>query len=90
MLFQLWGNQPHQPTRELDILGRGDNSIPRFEHIFREVCKLAVKEDGLVFSAESVQGDTIKADQEYEGLRVTFDCRLEKAVPSDQLHRRGP
>ena len=79
MLFQLWGDQPHRPTRDLDLLGRGDNSIPRFEHIFREVCELAVEEDGLVFSAESVRGDTIKEDQEYEGLRLTLDCRLENA-----------
>jgi predicted nucleotidyltransferase component of viral defense system len=79
MLFQLWGDQPHRPTRDLDLLGRGDNSIPRFERIFRDVCELMVEEDGLVFSAESVRGDTIKEDQEYEGLRLTLDCRLEKA-----------
>ena len=41
MLFQLWGDQPHRPTRDLDLLGHGENSIPRFERIFREVCKLA-------------------------------------------------
>ena len=79
MLFQLWGDQPHRPTRDLDLLGRGDNSIPRFERIFREVCELAVEEDGLVFSAKSVRGDTIKEDQEYEGLRLNLDCRLENA-----------
>ena len=79
MLFQLWGDQPHRPTRDLDLLGRGDNSIPRFERIFREVCDLAVEEDGLVFNAKSVRGDTIKEDQEYEGLRLNLDCRLENA-----------
>jgi predicted nucleotidyltransferase component of viral defense system len=79
MLFELWGDQPHRPTRDLDLLGHGENSIPRFERIFREVCKLAVEEDGLVFKAESVRGDTIKEDQEYEGLRLKLDCRLENA-----------
>ena len=79
MLFQLWGDQPHRPTRDLDLLGRGENSIPRFERIFREVCDLAVEEDGLVFNAQSVRGETIKEDQEYEGLRLTLDCRLENA-----------
>jgi len=44
MLFQLWGDQPHRPTRDLDILGQGENSIPRFERIFQEVCDLAVEE----------------------------------------------
>jgi predicted nucleotidyltransferase component of viral defense system len=79
MLFQLWGNQPHRPTRDLDLLGHGENAIPRFERIFREVCKLAVEEDGLVFNAQSVRGDAIKEDQEYSGLRLTLDCRLENA-----------
>ncbi len=79
MLFQLWGNQPHRPTRDLDLLGHGENAIPRFERIFREVCKLAVEEDGLVFSAQSVRGDTIKEDQEYAGLRLNLACRLENA-----------
>ncbi len=79
MLFQLWGNQPHRPTRDLDLLGRGDNSIPRFERIFREVCDLAVEEDGLTFSAASVRGDMIKAHQEYEGLRLSLGCKLENA-----------
>jgi predicted nucleotidyltransferase component of viral defense system len=79
MLFQLWGDQPHRPTRDLDLLGQGENSIPRFEQIVRKICGMAVEDDGLVFSAESVQGDVIKEDQEYEGLRLTLDCRLENA-----------
>ena len=40
---------------------------------------MAVEDDGLAFNAESVRGDTIKEDQEYEGLRLTLDCRLENA-----------
>ena len=79
MLFQLWGDQPHRPTRDLDLLGRGETPFPGSSSIFREVCDLAVEEDGLVFSAESVRGETIKEDQEYEGLRLTLDCRLENA-----------
>jgi predicted nucleotidyltransferase component of viral defense system len=79
MLFQLWGDQPHRPTRDLDLLGRGDNSIPRFERIFREVCELPVDEDGIVFNAASVRGDVIKEDQEYEGLRLNLNCQLENA-----------
>jgi predicted nucleotidyltransferase component of viral defense system len=79
MLFQLWGDHPHRPTRDLDLLGTGDNSVPRCERIFREVCALAVEDDGLLFNATSVRGDTIKEDQEYEGLRLNLDCRLENA-----------
>ena len=40
MLFQLWGDHPHRPTRDLDLLGTGDNSVPRCERLFRDVCEL--------------------------------------------------
>jgi predicted nucleotidyltransferase component of viral defense system len=79
MLFQLWGDQPHRPTRDLDFLGRGEISIPRFVQVAREICSITVEDDGLVFGAESVRGDVIKEDQEYEGLRLNLECRLGNA-----------
>jgi predicted nucleotidyltransferase component of viral defense system len=79
MLFQLWADQPHRPTRDLDLLGRGDDSIPRFVKIFQEICDLPVEDDGLLFRARSVQGERIKEDQEYEGLRLRISCSLENA-----------
>jgi hypothetical protein len=79
VLFPLWGDHPHRPTRDLDLLGTGDNSVPRCERLFRDVCALAVEDDGLQFNAASVRGETIKEDQEYEGLRINLDCRLENA-----------
>lgn len=79
MLFQLWDDHPHRPTRDLDLLGCGENSIPRFEQIFCDVCEQTVEDDGLVFDARTVHGDVIKEDQEYQGLRLTLVCRLENA-----------
>ncbi len=79
MLFQLWTGQPHRPTRDLDLLGRGDNSVAAVVAAFREVCNQAVEADGLEFRAESVRGERIKEDQEYEGIRVHCEARLENA-----------
>lgn len=79
MLFQLWSDQPHRPTRDLDLLGYGENTIVRFERIFREVCRLAVEEDGLAFNADSIRGSKIKEGQEYQGLRLNLECHLEKS-----------
>jgi predicted nucleotidyltransferase component of viral defense system len=79
MLFQLWTDQPHRPTRDLDLLGRGDNSIAGVVEVFRDVCNQAVEEDGLDFPVESVRGERIKEDQEYEGIRVHCEARLENA-----------
>jgi hypothetical protein len=49
------------------------------EEVFRDVCLQEVTGDGLVFLADSVNGEVIKPDQEYEGLRVKLGARLERA-----------
>ncbi len=79
MLFHLWTNQPYRPTRDIDFLSYGDQSVARLETLFREVCDQAVQDDGLVFMAASVAGDVIKPDQEYQGIRIQLEAKLERA-----------
>jgi predicted nucleotidyltransferase component of viral defense system len=79
MLFPLWGEESHRPTRDVDLLGRGDNSIEHMKQVFRAACGQPVEEDGLTFRAESVRVERIKEDQEYEGLRVHCEAGLENA-----------
>lgn len=79
MLFHLWTNQPYRPTRDIDFLSNGDHSVARLETLFQEVCDQAVQEDGLVFLAASVVGDVIKPDQEYQGVRIQLEAKLERA-----------
>ena len=85
MLFQLWGDQPHRPTRDLDLLGRGENSIPRFERIFQEVCDLAVEEDGLVFNAQSVRGETQIPEYVSTNLERIFSTARELTRALDEI-----
>jgi len=70
MLFLLWGDQPHRPTRDVDFLGFGDNSEAGLQAIFRELCGIPVEDDGLTLIAESVQVETIRDETEYGGIRV--------------------
>ncbi|MBX9787509.1 MAG: nucleotidyl transferase AbiEii/AbiGii toxin family protein [Pirellulales bacterium] len=79
MLFQLWGGGMHRPTRDLDLLGQGLNSPPTLAGIFTELCTLTVTDDGLRFLAETVTAEQIKPDEEYQGIRVQLECRLENA-----------
>jgi hypothetical protein len=79
MLFALWGGPRHRPTKDLDLLGRGDNSVERCAQLFRDVCNQAVEEDGLTLLTETVQGERIREDEEYEGVRITFEARLGNA-----------
>jgi predicted nucleotidyltransferase component of viral defense system len=70
MLFLLWGDQPHRPTRDVDFLGFGDIGEADLRAIFRELCDIPVEDDGLILMAESVQVEVIRDQTEYGGLRV--------------------
>jgi predicted nucleotidyltransferase component of viral defense system len=79
MLFALWGGEPHRPTRDLDLLGRGTVDTGRLKQVFREVIGVEVEDDGLEFQAETVRGERIREDEEYEGVRVHLEARLAAA-----------
>ena len=79
MLFQVWINTPHRPTRDLDLLGRGDPSLEHCQEVFREICRIPAEDDCLTFSADTVSVEKIKEDQDYEGVRVKFLARLDNA-----------
>jgi hypothetical protein len=79
MLFRVWTDKVHRPTRDVDLLGKGDGSIPHIRHVFRELCAVRVEDDGLVFNADSVTAERIKEDQDYEGVRVHCPVKLENA-----------
>jgi predicted nucleotidyltransferase component of viral defense system len=76
MLFTLWSDEPHRATRDLDLLGKGDNSIPHLEQVFQDICSVPVEEDGLHFRAETVKGEQIKGDKEYPGMRIKLNSVL--------------
>ena len=56
MLFILWGDQPHRPTRDVDFLGFGDSSEPGLQKVFRELCNLPVDDDGRQRASRSNPG----------------------------------
>jgi predicted nucleotidyltransferase component of viral defense system len=76
MLFALWSGQRLRPTKDLDLLGRGDNSVERCEQLFRDICAQPVEEDGLTFLMETIRAGRIREDEEYEGVHVTFGVQL--------------
>jgi len=77
-LFTIWFNEPHRPTKDMDLLGFGRNDIPTLENIFREICTID-GEDGLEFSAESIKGAEIRAEKIYQGVRITLSAFLDGA-----------
>ena len=71
LLFDLWFDVPHRPTRDADLLGFGSAEIPRIESLFREISQIE-SEDGIVFQAGSVKAAEIRKEANYAGIRVTM------------------
>ena len=76
MLFSIWSDEPHRSTRDLDLLGRGESTVSHLEQVFREICCIQVEDDGLEFKEDTVRGNPIKEDQEYEGVRINLRALL--------------
>jgi nucleotidyltransferase AbiEii toxin of type IV toxin-antitoxin system len=79
LLFAYWTGVPHRPTRDMDLLGHGSPDIALLEDVLRDLCKIEVQPDGLVFQSNSVRGERIKDDEQYEGVRLHLVALLEKA-----------
>lgn len=77
MLFVVWSDLLLRPTMDLDLLGLGEDSIERFERVFRDLANLQVEQDdGISFDADSVRAIAIRDEQEYQGKRVTMKAQL--------------
>lgn len=79
MLFRVWTDQVHRPTRDLDLLSRGEPSPAALTQTFRKICGLAVEDDGQTIDPATVTAAHIKEDQDYEGVRVGCRAQLGRA-----------
>jgi hypothetical protein len=71
LLFDLWFDQPHRPTRDIDLLGFGSSEVDDVAAVFRDVCVCAC-EDGMNFDAATVRAAEIRKEANYAGVRVTL------------------
>jgi hypothetical protein len=78
LLFSLWYDQPHRPTRDADLLGFGPDDVETAVNAFREISQIAV-EDGIVFDVASVQGAVIRKEAGYGGVRIDLRATLDGA-----------
>lgn len=78
LLFDLWFDIPHRPTRDADLLGFGSAEIPHVEAVFREICAVEL-DDGIRFQADSVHAEEIRKEANYSGVRVTLIGLLDGA-----------
>lgn len=79
MMFLVWAGEQYRPTIDLDLTASREHSGTELKAIFQDIRSLAVKDDGLVFLSTPVRVETIRADAEYGGRRVTLEARLGQA-----------
>lgn len=84
MLFDLWFDVPHRPTRDADFLGFGPVDTEALASTIREICGVAV-DDGMEYDPASITIEEIREDARYGGLRVRLLGRLGNARCTVQL-----
>jgi hypothetical protein len=75
MLLRIWTDQPYRATRDLDFLRRGDGAVEAIRADIRAVCSVAVEPDAVVFDADGIRIEAIRAADEYAGIRVKLPAR---------------
>jgi hypothetical protein len=78
LLFALWYEAPHRPTRDADLLGFGPDDAANLIATFREVASLDLG-DAIVFDPESVRAGAIREDNTYGGTRISLVGRIGSA-----------
>jgi predicted nucleotidyltransferase component of viral defense system len=81
LLFRLWFDLQHRPTRDADFLGVGDAEPEQCAAVFREIVATVsgMEEDGLLFDPQSVQVAAIRKEAGYPGVRVSMKAFLNGA-----------
>jgi len=75
MLLKLWSADRHRATWDLDLLGRGPNTVASVESILRDLCAIDGA-DAILFDPASIAGEEIRAADEYAGVRVRLEAHL--------------
>ena len=85
MLFSLWAPTPYRATGDLDLLGYGDAAPERIASAFRDICTIAVADDGVVFKPETLRAEPARAEDEYSGVRAAMIAEMAGARLSIQI-----
>jgi len=75
MLLMVWLDEPHRPTRDLDLLGVGDPDPEGLLEIFRDVMSSG-GDDGVAFEPATLRHEPIREDNDYGGLRLKARARV--------------
>ena len=84
LLFDLWFDVAHRPTRDADFLGFGPVDATALTSMIRDACAVEVA-DGMAYDPASIKVREIREEARYGGLRVTLQGKLRNARCPVQL-----
>ena len=80
LMFFVWHSPSPRSTRDIDFLGRTDNSVANIETIFQEICDITYEPDGIQWLPESINVSVTQNRRAYAGACVIFRGKLDAAV----------
>ncbi len=78
LLFTVWYDMAHRPTRDADLLGFGPDDVETAVNTFHQICQTPVT-DAIVFDPASVKGSIIRKEAGYGGVRIDLQATLDGA-----------
>jgi hypothetical protein len=76
MLFHVWNQRMHRPTRDLDLLGFGADDVASVRGALLNVIRTHVPDDGLSFDEGVLRVEEIREEAFYGGVRAKMVARL--------------
>jgi hypothetical protein len=71
LLFTLWYDTPHRPTKDADLLGFGEDDADTLRATFSAVCAIDV-DDGVRYDTANMKIAPIREDNVYGGWRLSL------------------
>lgn len=79
LMLMVWDPITHRATVDIDLLAKANNSTSNIARIIKEICSVAVQQDGVEFSADDLDLKESQAETEYPGLSVRFSAYIHSA-----------
>jgi len=65
LMFTVWQVPQRRTTLDIDFSACFDNQVTSIVRVIKDVCKVPVVPDGLIFDPETVKGQKIKENADY-------------------------
>ncbi len=80
LMFMVWQGPYARSTRDIDLLGRIENTPERLIDVMQAVCQVEVAvDDGLRFQPDNISAERITEAADYQGVRVVVPALLGSA-----------